>query len=633
MLEKIRSAAGTRFAQLILALIMIPFALWGVESYIRSPSGQDVVADVAGQKVTVFEFEQALKQQQERFRSMLGNNYDPQLVDNPQIRTSVLDDLINQRLMIVSAHKSGLKISDTLLAERIAAEPAFQEDGKFSAKRYETILRSQGYTPLGFESQRALDLQRAEFQDSVMRTALAGSVPASLFINALEQSREISVIDLTPEQYSAKAKVDSNTAKAYYEQRKSEFTVPEQVKAEYVELSLDALAAQTQVSVDEVKSFYAENSARYVQKEERRVSHILIGAAAKASETEMKAAREKAEAILAAVKKAPRSFADEAKKSSQDPGSAQQGGDLDFIGRGTMVKPFEDAVFSMKKDEIVGPIQTDFGFHIIRLTGTHPEKVKSLAEAAPEIEAELKKQKAGKRFAEIAQSFSDKVFEQSTSLKPIADELKLPVQSSNWFARGAAVPPFNNPKLLQALFSEEVLKNKRNTEAVEIAPNVLVAARVADNKPAVQKAFESVEQDIIRRLTREQSAKLAKQEGEGKLKALREGKSAGLSWPAALAVSRQNTGALPPEVINLALKADAGKLPAYAGIDNPQGGYTLVQISKVIQAAAGDEAKIKNYRQRIEQVIAQQEMQSVLSMLRKDANVKIRKEMIEKKAN
>jgi peptidyl-prolyl cis-trans isomerase D len=633
MLEKIRSVAGTRIAQLILALITIPFALWGVESYIRTPTGQDVVADVAGQRVTVFEFEQALKQQQERFRSMLGSNYDPQLTDNPQIRSSVLDELINQRLATVSAYKSGLKISDAMLADRIAADPAFQEDGKFSAKRYETILRSQGYTPVAFESQIALDLQRNEFQDTVLRTAFAGSVPANLFINALEQSREISVINLTPEQYSAKVKVDSNTAKAYYEQRKSEFTVPEQVKAEYVELSLDALAAQMQVSADEVKHYYDENSARYVQKEERRVSHILINAPAKATEAEKKAAREKAEAILAAVKKSPGSFADEAKKSSQDPGSAQQGGDLGFFGRGTMVKAFEDAAFSMKKDEIVGPIQTDFGFHIIRLTGTHPEKVKPLAEAAPEIEAELKKQKAGKRFAELAQSFSDKVFEQSTSLKPIADELKLPLQTSNWFSRSAAVPPFNNPKLLQALFSEEVIKNKRNTEAVEIAPNVFVAARVADNKPATQKTFESVEQDIVSRLTREQAAKLAKQAGEEKLKALREGKSADLSWPQALAVSRQKTGALPPEVINLALKADTGKLPAYAGIENPQGGYTLVQISKVIQAPAGDEAKIKNYRQRIEQVIAQQEMQSVLLALRKDANVKIHKELIEKKAN
>src|SRR5450759_1220715 len=278
MLEKIRSAAGTRFAQVILALIMIPFALWGVESYIRSPSGQDVVADVAGQKVTVLEFEQALKQQQERFRSMLGSNYDPQLTDNPQVRTSILDDLINQRLVIVSAYKSGLIISDAMLAERIAAEPAFQEDGKFSAKRYETILRSQGHTPLSFEAQMGLDLQRNEFQDSVRRTAFAGSLPANLFINALEQSREISVIDLTPERYSAKVKVDSSTAKAYYEQRKSEFTVPEQVKAEYVELSLDALAAQNQVPADEVKIFYDKNSVRYVQREERRVSHILISA-------------------------------------------------------------------------------------------------------------------------------------------------------------------------------------------------------------------------------------------------------------------------------------------------------------------------------------------------------------------
>ena len=618
---------------ILFGMIAISFAFVGVESYVRNPGGQDVITNVAGQKVTSADFDQAFRQQQERFRQMLGANYDAQLVDNPQMRSAVLDELINQRLAQAAAAQSGLNISDSVLAERIAAEPAFHEDGKFSAKRYETLLRTQGLTPAGWESLLAKDLQRTQFQESVTRSAIVGSVPVKLLVNAMEQSREVSVVNFTPEQFLAQVKVDANAAKAFYEQRQSEFTIPEQIRAEYIELSLDALAAQVQVPAQDVKSYYEANSARYVQKEQRKASHILINAAAKASDAEKKAAREKAEAIYAAVKKNPKSFADEAKKSSQDPGSAQQGGDLGFFSRGMMVKPFEEAAFSMKKGEIVGPIQSDFGFHIIRLTDVRPETGKPLKEAAPEIEAELKKQGAAKRFAEVAQVLTDRVFEQSTALKPIADELKLPLRTSPWLGRAGAAPPFNNPKLQQALFSEDVLKNKRNTEAVEIAPSHLVAARIAEYKPATQRPFESVEQDLLRRLAREEAAKLARAEGEAKLKLLLEGKSASVVWPAALAVSRQNAGALPQNVITETLKASTAKLPAYLGIANPQGGYTLVQVSKVIQAPAGDEAKLKSHHQRLEQAVAQQEMQSLLAVLRKDADVKVRKELIERKAN
>jgi len=632
MLEKIRTLATTRFAQVILALIAIPFALWGVESYIRTSGGQEVIASVADEKVTVYEFEQALRQQQERMRSMLGKNYDPQFADNPQVRSSVLDELVNQHLIFAAAAKSGLAVSDTRLAEAIIGDPAFQENGKFSQTRYDAILRNQGYSQAGFEALMARDLQRNQFQDSVLRTAFAGSVPTGLLLRALEQTRDVSIINLAPEQYMAAVKLEPGAARKYYDDKKSEFTVPEQVRVEYVELSLDALAAQTPVTADELKQSYQDNLSRYVQKEERKASHILIAAAAKATDAEKKAARDKAQAIYESVKKNPAGFAGEAKKSSQDPGSAQQGGDLGFFGRGSMVKPFEDAAFALKKGDITGPVQSDFGYHIIRLTDIHPEKGKSFAEASIEIEAELKKQKAGKRFAEIAQIFSDKVFEQSTALKPIADELKLALRTSGWFARAGGIPPFNNPKLAQSVFSEDVLKNKRNTEAVEIAPNVLVAARLLEYKAAELRPFESIEQEIARRLAREEAGKLAKKDGEARLKVSREGKGAE-TWPADLPVSRQNAGALPPQVMERVLKADSSKLPAYEGLDNPQGGYTLVRVSKVNDAPVVDDTKMKSYTQRLEQTLGQQEMQSLLAGIRKDAGVKIKKELIEKKAN
>lgn len=635
MADIIFKAARSKVVQIVLySFIVISFAFVGIEAYVRTPPGQDTVAEVGSQRVSTAEFDQAMRQQQERFRSMLGANYDPRMFDNPQSRTSVVDDLVNQKLLVVAADKAGATVTDTALSERIAAEVAFHEEGKFSAKRYEQVLKASNFSPRSYEAQLRRDLERALFIESVTRSSLASTVSAQLFAKALEQSREVSVVTLTPEQFAPKVKIDSAAAKTYYEQNKAEFTLPEQVRAEYVELSVDGLAQGVAIAPEEVKAFYDANIAAKYQ--------------------EKLAARKKAEEVLAKVKKDPKGFAELAKELSQDQGSAQNGGSLGYFGRGQMVKPFEEAVFTkLKENQISDLVESDFGFHIIKLTGIKP-KTKDAAEqreashilinapregkdfesAKVEIERNLKRERASKQFAEVAQKFQDRVFEQSSSLKPAADELKLTIRTSPWMTKGAAPPPFNNPKLSTALFSDDVLKNKRNTDAVDAGPNVLIAARVAELKPAEVRPLATVEQAIIARLTRQEGGKLAKTEGEAKLKALKEskdaGKSADVTWPAPLAVSRQNTGALPPNVLEQALKAPVAQLPAYIGVNDQQGGYVLIRITKVIDAPEPDEAKLASLRQRAEQAHAQEEMMSLVGMMRKQVGVKVRKEKVEK---
>jgi peptidyl-prolyl cis-trans isomerase D len=633
MLESIRNATKTWMAKLILALITIPFALWGVESYVTATPGQDTIANVGGEKISAAEFNEAVRNQLEQFKRQFGPGIDASIMDNPQMRQSILDQLIDQRLFAKASQVTGVKVSDAALRDRIATEPSFQEDGKFVPARYETYLKANGQTAPMFEAMLRKDMERAQFANSIANTAITPAASVAGYLRASEQSREIAMINIMPEQFTAQVKVTPEQAKAYYESHQTEYTIPEQAKVEYVELSIETLAPTVQVSPEEIKTFYEANSTRFVQKEERKASHILINAPPTATDAAKKEAKAKADDLFAQVQKNPKSFADLARKHSQDPGSGAAGGDLGFFGRGMMVKQFDEAVFKANKGELVGPVLTDFGYHIILLTDVRPEKGKPLAEATPEIDGELKKQKAQRKFAEVAEKFTNAAYEQSSSLTAAADVAGLAIRQGPWVTKGqGALPPFNNPKLGQALFSTDVVKNKRNTEAVEIATNTLVAARVLEHKPSSVRPLAEVDKAIIAKLTRDEAGKLARKDGEAKLAELRAGKPvADLKWPSLLAVSRGNPGGLPPPVIDAAMKLEAKTLPAYAGTDNPAGGFSIIQVAKVIEAPVSDEAKLKATRTRLAQATTQQEMMSVLAQMRTKADVSIRKDALEKK--
>ena len=634
MLEAIRNATKTWIAKWILAAITIPFALWGVESYIKTPTGVNTIATVGEEKINSGEFNEAVRQQLEQFKRQFGPSIDASIMDNPQMRQSILDQLIDQRLFAKASQATGVKVSDTALRDRIASEVSFQENGKFAQARYETYLKASGQTATMFEAQLRKDLERSQFASSIANTGITPAASVSGYLLASEQSREIAMLNITPDQFTAKVKVTPEQAKAYYETHQTEFTIAEQVKPEYVELSIDTIAPTVQAAADEIAAFFESNKTRFVQKkEERKASHILINAASNAPDALKKDAKAKADDLFAQLKKNIKVFPELAKTHSQDPGSGAAGGDLGFFSRGLMTKPFEDAVFKAAKGDLIGPVETEFGYHIILLNDIRPEVGKTLAEATPEIEGEIKKQKAQRKFAEIAEKFTNAAYEQSSSLKPAAEVAGLAIRQGPWISKGqGAAPPFNNPKLVQALFGDDVAKSKRNTDAIEIAANTLVAARVLEHKPSSVRPLAEVEKNIIAKLTREEAGKLAKADGEAKLAALQSGKAvADLKWPSLLAVSRNNPGGLPPPVIDAAMKLQAKTLPAYAGTENPGGGFSLIQVAKVIDAPAADEAKLKATRNRVAQAMSQQEMTSLLAQMRTKVDVTIAKDALEKK--
>lgn len=621
-----------RLIQIILALVLLPFLFFGMDSYFRAGDVTQGLATVGDYRITQQEFNQALRDRQEAIQRMLDGRADAALLDNPELRLAVIENLIRQRLLLNSALSSGLAISDQQLQSVIGEQQAFQDGGKFSFDRYDQYLKTQGMTPAIFEARLRYDLLLQHADDAYSDSVFVPRTVAGRLLRISEQQREVSQSVISPERFLAQVKLEADAAKKYYDSRQDEYRVPEQVRVEYVTLSADTLASQVQVDPAEIRKYYEAHRAQYEVKETRQASHILISVDAGAAAEARQKARAKADEIYDQLKQNPGKFAELAKTHSQDPGSAANGGDLGFFGRGTMVKPFDAAVFQMKMGEISAPVESQYGFHIIRLTAIKAGQGKSLDELRGQIEAELRKELAGRKFAELAENFNNIVFEQSESLNAAAQLAKSTVQQSGWITREhAADARLNNPKLLQSIFSVDVLRNKRNTEAVETVPGVLAAARVMEHKPSFVQPYAEVSAGVVRKLTLRQAAQLATQDGRDRLEKLKQGKEVQVTWGAPQLVNRNEAKGLSEPVMRQIFRADTGKLPAYAGVENPGGGFILLKIARVVEPEKATPEKQKALADALRQLIGQEEMSAYVASLRKKADVKISKELLEKK--
>ena len=617
MFDAVRSKRW--FVQIFLGLIALSFALWGVESYVRDMGAGDAVAKVGDSKITPQEFQQALREQQDQLRNALGANYNPAMFESAEARRALLDQLINQRLLVLEARKGKMAITEQQIQEVIRSIPSLQENGQFSMAKYESMVQAQGYSPAGFEQQLRQDLLLQQLAGGIGESGVLSAVAFDGLHGLLAEKREFAISRLAPEAFAAKVTPSDAEIKAFYEANRKDFEVPEQLRAEFVVLSMDQIKTQISVTPQEAKAWYDTHKDKYTQAEERRASHILITADAKGPADARSKAKAQAEDLLKQIKAAPGEFAQLAKKHSQDPGSAENGGDLGFFGRGMMVKPFEDAVFALKEGALSEVVESDFGYHVIKVTGIKAGKEKAFEEVRAEIEAELKQQNVGRKYAEAAEAFANLVYEQADSLQPAADKLKLPRQETAWLIKGMAPQapsPFANAKLFGALFGEDALKNKRNTEAVEVAPNTLVAARVIEHKPAVVKALDEVKSAIQARLVRDGAAKLAQQAGEAKLAELQQGKDAGVSWSGTQSASRLALAGLPAVAAKAVFKLPAAKLPAYAGVTLPDGSYALYKVVAVDSKARLAEGQAKALQAEIGSMQAQAEFGAYLAGLR-----------------
>ena len=348
-----------------------------------------------------------------------------QLLDSPQVKRETLEGMVRERVLLAAAKEMQLFPSAARMAMLFDSDPQFAglrgPDGRINRD----LLAAQGMTPEMFDQRLRQDFAMQQVLAGITQTPVAPAATAAAAIDPLFQRREVQLQRFEPAAYRARVTPTDAEIEAYYKANESRFQAPEQAVIEYVVLDIEPLAKGVTVPEEDLRTYYAENASRYTVAEERRASHILINAGSDMSAADRKKARERAEALLAEVRKSPASFGEVARKNSQDPGSGERGGDLGFFGRGAMVKPFEDAVFAMKSGEISNLVESDFGFHIITLTGQRGGQKKAFEEVRAEIEAEVRKSLAQRRWAEVAEQFTNMVYEQSDNLQAVVDKFKL----------------------------------------------------------------------------------------------------------------------------------------------------------------------------------------------------------------
>ena len=581
----------TKVTMALLFLLIVPsFILFGLDGYNRSQEKGVTVAKVDGKDIIQSEWDRAHQNEVDRLRASMPT-LDVKLLDSTEARYATLERLVRERVIAAAAAKFGLSTSDQRLARELQQSPEIaslrRPDGTLDMERYRQLLGSQGMSPEMFEANVRSDLSRRQVLAPLAASGFSTSAAADITLNALFEKREIQVARFNTADFAAKLNPTDADLEQFYKANEKLFQAPEQATIEYLVLDVDSVRKNISVNDADLKTYYEQNAQRLSAAEERRASHILIAAPKTAPASEREKAKAKAEDLLAVVTKSPGTFADVARKSSQDTGSAPSGGDLDFFSRGAMVKPFEDAAFSLKKGEISGVVASDFGYHIIKLTDIKASRQRSFDEMKLELEADLKKQQAQKKFSETAEAFTNGVYEQSDALKPLAERLKLEIRSATNVTRqpvAGAIGVLASPKFLNALFSQDAIEKKRNTEAIEIAPSQLASGRIVQYTPARTRPLAEVKDIVRQRWLDERGASEARKEGSAKLAAWTASPaSASLSAP--VLVSREESQKLPTEVVDAALRTDVSALPAkpvVTGVDLGAQGYAVVKVTKVV---------------------------------------------------
>jgi peptidyl-prolyl cis-trans isomerase D len=614
MFDFVRS--HTRLFQGILVLLIFPsFVFFGVQGYSSfTDSSNTKVAEVDGRAITQVEWDAAHQRNIERFRQQMPT-VDVKLLDSPAVRQETLDSIVRERVLLAASEHMHMGISDERLQRVFSTDPQFAALRNPDGSVNRDLLVAQGMSSEMFAQSLRQDLAMRQVLQGIGATAVAPKAVVDPSFDALLQRRQVQLQRFDAEAYRSKVNPSDADIDTFYKANEALFKTPEQARIEYVLLDLQTLQQGVSVNEEELQRYYAENASRYTAAEERRASHILIKADKDMAVADRQKAKAKADALLEQVRKSPGQFAELARKNSDDPGSAERGGDLDFFSRGAMVKPFDDAVFAMKSGEISNVVESEFGYHIIQLTGQRGGEKKSFDSVRAEIEAEVKKQLAQKRYAEAAEQFTNTVYEQSDSLQPAIDKLKLEKRSATVqrIPAPGATGPLASAKLLEAVFGNDAVRNKRNTDAVEVGPNQLASARIVEYLPARTLPLAEVRDQVRERLVVQQAAALARKEGQSLLTQLQ--KASDTALPETAVIGRVGAQGMPRSVIDAVLAADAAKLPAPLGVDLGEQGYMVAKVTQVLprDPALGNE---KTLQTQYAQAIASAEMQAYYAALK-----------------
>ncbi|MFC4159593.1 peptidylprolyl isomerase [Chitinimonas lacunae] len=567
----------------------------------NGPSEQGLLAEVGGKKITERDLALAIGQRN------VPDSVKPQ----------VIEELVQKQLLLNEADRLNLRAVDIQLRQTILTIDAFKKDGKFDPALYKQVLSQQGKTVDQFER---------ELRDQLrIRSVVAGSAEGNFvsklamerLLERMADQREVAMVAIEVEPFLAQVKVEEDEIKKFYAANAASFKQPERIKLEYVVLSREELAKAITIDDAKARKYFEDNRATLADNQEQRTArHILIKVEPQASAADKAAAKQKAEQLLAELQKDPAKFAELAKQHSQDPGSAVQGGLLPAVGRnGGFVKPFEDALFKLNKGETSAVVETQFGYHIIRLEDVQQ---KTFEDLKPQIVNQLQQQAITQSWNDTKDKFAELAYQQPTSIKPLADQFKLTVRQTEWVRRdgGSGDPMLDDPQLLEAIFSEEVTKKQQNSEAIEVRPGFVLVARAAAYEPAQQQALDTVRADITAKLKAQKAQELVLAEGKKQLEALRKGETLNLQWQAARPVSRLNPAGLAEKAVDAVFAVPLKEAPGYTGLANPSGsGFILYKVSKTANQPL-DPAIKQGLADSMRQVLTQQEIEANLKALR-----------------
>lgn len=617
MLQNIRDNSQGWIAKTIIGVIVVLMALTGVDAIINVSSDRNKAAEVNGQVIGVDELARAVDLQRRQLQQRLGEQFNASLLDENLLRKSALEGLIERNLLLQGAEQAGMRFSDAALDQLLLVTPDFQQDGRFSPERFDQVIRQMGYSRLQFRQLMQQEMLIGQLQAGIAGSHFVTDDEVTAFAALERQTRDFAHFAVKAD--ASGIKISAQQLADYYAANSREFMSPEQVVIEYLELKKEAFFDQVEVSDEELQPLYEQEIANLG--EQRRAAHILLESDGRSDEelrTQLESLRQR---IMAGE-----DFAALAREFSQDPGSANAGGDLGFAGQGVYEPAFEEALFALQVGELSAPVKTDFGWHLIRLQDVQAAEVPLLETLRPQLERELKAQKVEQRFVEVTKQLEDAAFESSDLQQP-AQELGLTLQQSAAFGREGGQGIAANPQVLQAAFSDEVLLEAANSAPLELDPDTVVVLRVKEHRKSSVLPFEEVSEGLRERLAQQQAAEAARQQGEALLQALRRGEApalpAGADWQRVEAATRDQplADAAMIETVFRMPRPQSDKQPAFAGMTLSNGDYLLLRLSAVNEGALPGEEELALYRRFLVNRGSQLDFQGYQQLLRSGADI------------
>jgi peptidyl-prolyl cis-trans isomerase D len=591
MLQTIRDKISGIVATLFLGAIAVVFVFWGIDFQMGA---QNYAAKVDGEPISAETVRRAWQQRQSQLQQMLRNELPPDMIKTQQ--AALLDQFVQESLLKQRAERFGYSVSDQQLAQRVMEYPQFQVDGKFSKDRYNAMVRGSGLTETQFEAELQSGLLIDQLRNAVVESAFVAPYELDRRYAMEKQEREIDYALIPTSAFEASTSITDEQVRKWYDENKEKYLLPETVNLQYIELTRERAESSIEVTEQALKDYYDQVKDRFTSQERRHGRHILITVGDGVDDA---AAKKKAEDLTAQAKGGA-DFAQLAKDNSKDPGSAAQGGDLGWAQRGMFVGPFEDALFSMSAGEIRGPVKTDFGYHVLKLEQIEAGHVKTFDEARAEVEADYRKERAQNIFYDESQKLADQAFSALTELDSVAKTLNLPLQTLTGFTREGGGEFGDEPAVIEAAFSDDVLERRQNSPLVTVGEDRALVLRVTDHKAAEPRPFETVSAQIRAQLKIQRMREAAAAQGAFAMARLQKGETwAGVTSalklsPVGKRFMVREDGVAPPAIVRAAFNAPNSEIsetkPYFGGVTTDDGNYAVYAVTQVRNADPSKEA-------------------------------------------